>query len=121
MRAIALVALVVAVGCNSEPTLPAQQTTPLFVFATFANPNVAVTVNGQVLGTLTKQATATADCTQLTQGVSTGSVLTLTIRVGQHYDVSWDFGGGKVGADQFDATADVVASECLIEPIDAPQ
>jgi hypothetical protein len=124
MRAITLfpsLALLASSGCASDPSIPTPQTTPLFVYTTFANPNVTVRVNGQVLGTLTKQATATGDCTQLTQGVAAGAVLTFTARLGQQYAITWDYGGGKTGSDQLDATADVIASECLIEPIDPPQ
>ena len=118
MRAIALLAVAFAIGCNSDAAAPTPQTSPLFVFTTFANPNVTVRVNGQVLGTLTRQATTTTNCTQLAQGVAAGSVLMFTARLGQQYTIAWDYGNGKTGNDQLDATADVVASECLIEPID---
>lgn len=119
MRAIALFGLAFAIACNGDAAAPTPQTSPLFVYTTFTNPNVTVRVNGQVLGILTRQATTTSGCAQLAQGVTAGSVLMFTARLGQQYTIAWDYGNGKAGSDQLDATADVVASECLIEPIDA--
>jgi hypothetical protein len=121
MRPIVLLALVLAVGCDSSPSAPTPQSSPLFVYTTFANPNVTVRVNGTVLGTLTKQATVTSDyCGSLTQGVAAGSVVMFTARLGQQYAITWDYGNGKTGSDSLDATAEVISSQCLGEPIDAP-
>lgn len=121
MRAFAIFALIAAIGCNGDATAPTPQNSPLFVYTTFANPNVTVRVNGTILGTLTRQAAVTTDyCTSLTQGVAAGTVLMFTARLGQQYAITWDYGNGITGSDQLDATADVVASQCLLEPIDAP-
>jgi hypothetical protein len=121
IRAIPVLALLAAAACGSEPSAPTPQTTTFFVFSTFASPNITVRLNGQTIGTLTKQPAASANCSDLTTAAASGAALSFVARLGTHYDLTWDYGNGKTGSESFTVDSDMVSSECLWEPIDAPQ
>lgn len=110
---------VLAAGCvvrnGNEPT-----TTTLYVYATFANPTVTVKLNGQALGSITRQYTGGDDCPSLSHVVTDGTMLHFTVQLGQTYSIVWDYGNGRTDSDNLPATSDVVESPCLIEPIAAP-
>jgi hypothetical protein len=111
-------AVAFATGCVRDTGVPTS--TALYVYATFANPNVTVKVNGQPLGSLSRQYTGGDDCPSLSHVVTDGTMLHFTVQLGQTYEIAWNYGNGQSDADDLAVTSDVVASPCIFEAIVAP-
>lgn len=113
-----LLAFSFAAGCVRDTGVPTSTT--FYVYATFANPNVTVKVNGQPLGSLTRQYTGGDDCPSLSHVVTDGTMLHFTVQLGQTYEVAWTYSSGQNDADDLAVTSDVVSSPCVFEAITAP-
>ncbi len=115
-----LVAALAIVACNESSTSPLPQAVTLFVYADYANPNVTVSVNGSTLAQITKQYTASTDCSVLiTKGAADG-VYSFPARLNQHYSINWTYSNGTADADSVTIDSDLVQFTCLFEPIEAP-
>lgn len=121
VRSAAVIAFAsLGAGCHLDAA-PSPDANVLYIFTTFANPTVAVSVNGNSLGTILNQFTGTVDCVSLNAAIGSGAVVATTIRRGEHYKITWDYGGGNgTQSDEFDATEDAMAAACLLEGIDPP-
>ena len=118
--AIVLAAATLGVGCHID-SAPTRDVNALFIFADFENPTVAVAVNGQALGTLSNQYTGARDCAALNSAIGSGAMLGTTIKRGEHYTITWDY-GGTLGTqtEEFDATDEAMTIGCILEVIVAP-
>lgn len=111
--------MMIAASCIVHDSTASQSTT-LYVYAAFANPNVTVRVNGQALGQLTRQYTGGNDCASMAAVVTAGTMLRTTLQLGQTYEIQWDYGDGRSDRDDLAATTDVVETPCPFEAIGAP-
>jgi hypothetical protein len=119
LRVVCVALLTSGVSCAMHETTAAQSTT-LFIFANFANPNVTVKINGQTLGQLTRQYSGGIDCASFGAVVTAGAMLRATLELGQTYDIEWSYNDGRSDRDELAVTSDVIDSPCPFEEIGAP-
>ncbi|MGH7616278.1 MAG: hypothetical protein ACREPM_03545 [Gemmatimonadaceae bacterium] len=118
-RTLALMLAPLAASCNVAATQPDHES--LYIYAIFANPNVTVRVNGAVLGQLTRQYTGGQDCASFAAVVTQGTMLSMTVHVGQTYAITWDYSNNTTGNDILPLTSDILATtDCLDEQIPLP-
>jgi hypothetical protein len=109
----------VAVGCAGEVSSSGNLAT-LYIYADYASPNVAVSVNGTSLGVITQQYTGGGDCTVLAGKGLVDGVVRTQIHGNVHYSINWTYSSGATDSHVFDATPDFFGFPCLLQPIEAP-
>ncbi|MEO7084888.1 MAG: hypothetical protein ABI442_22130 [Gemmatimonadaceae bacterium] len=112
-------AVATVAGCAGELSTASNRTT-LYVFADYASPDVAVSINGVSLGTITKQYAGSTSCDTLAATGSAGGVFATTVSGDVHYSINWTYAAGKPDSAAFTATGEFFQYPCLLQGIEAP-